>query len=297
MTKTDKQSKPDGDLPLRALRYFIEVVQRDRYADAATRLGVTSSAVSHQIRALEDWIGGQLLDRETKKPMLTDLGRALHDGAAEPMRRIERVMAAVRRFEDDGRLVISAPPAFVSFRLIPSLAGFRSAHPEIKIDFRLVRFDAEVEPFSADIAIRFIHGHPTARRLGVAGWRAVCTPGYDRTLGHPRRLGDLEGAVLLHEDIYNFWPEAFRAKGLDMPADVTFRALGDASHVLSSLLAGDAMALLPNELTRGLRRDGALVSPFDADIEPDAAYYAIAPDVRSKRESLATVFRWLAASS
>lgn len=297
MTKSNKGQKPSVDLPLRALRCFIEVIRGDRYADAAARLGVTSSAVSHQIRTLEDWIGGKLLSRETKKPLLTELGRALHEGAAEPMARIERVMAAVQRSGDDDNLVISAPPAFVSFRLIPCLAGFRSAHPKIKIDFRLVRFDAEVEPFSADIAIRFIHGHPTARRLGVRGWRAVCTPGYDKALGHPRRLDDLEGAVLLHEDIYNFWPEAFRARGLDVPTGVTYRALGDASHVLSSLLAGDAMALLPNELTRGLRRDGALVSPLDADIEPDAAYYAIVADGGTKREALEAVFRWLDTSS
>lgn len=185
MTKRNKEQKPSANPPLRALQCFVEVIRSDRYADAAARLGVTSSAVSHQIRTLEDWIGGKLLNRETKKPVLTELGRALHDGAAEPMTQIERVMAAVQRSGDDDNLVISAPPAFVSFRLIPSLAGFRTAYPKIKIDFRLVRFDAEVAPFSADIAIRFIHGHPTARRLGVTGWRAVCTPGYDQALGCP----------------------------------------------------------------------------------------------------------------
>ena len=134
------------------------------------------------------------------------------------------------------------------------------------------------------------------RRLGVAGWRAVCAPAYDQALGCPRRLDDLEEAILLHEEVYNFWPEAFRARTLSVPAGVTFRALGDASHVLSSLLAGDAMALLPNELTRGLRRDGALISPFDADIEPDAAYHAIIPAVSGKRAPLEAVFRWLDAS-
>lgn len=269
--------------PLRALRVLAVVSRVDRHADAATELGVTTSAVSQQIRILERWIGTNLFDRSTKSPKLTETGRALFDGIAAPLARIDGVCQAIKRSSDHRTVVVSAPGAYLSYRFIPSLHAFWKQNPEIDVDVRMAaRFDAPIEGRGIDLAIRFLHDHETAPPLGRRGWRAVCHRTHFEALGRPESLADLETGLFLHESIFNFWPRAFEEAGLSVPEGVTFRGVGDATHVMAGVLAGNAMALLPGELTQQALRDGTLVSPFNVSLEPNAAYFALTSDPTPK---------------
>lgn len=269
--------------PLRALHAFSAVAGSERYADAAKRLGVTTSAVSQQIRTLEDWIGVSVFDRTTKRPKLTLAGQRLFDGITPSLHRIIETCTAIRRERDRDMLIVSAPTAYASFRLIPALGAFWTKHPEIEIDVRLAsNFDAPVESGSIDLAIRFLHQHDTAEPLGLQGWRAVCRPDYFKTLGNPEKIEDLRSAVLLHEKTYNFWRRAYADVGLDVTDDLKFRSLADAGQVLAAVLAGGAIALLPSELTIRLIFDGTLMSPFRVDFEPHASYFALLEGAKEK---------------
>ena len=281
--------------PLKALHAFSAVAGSQRYADAAKRLGVTTSAVSQQLRTLEEWIGVDLLDRTTKRPRLTSAGQRLYDGISPPLDRITDTCSAIRRERDRDMLIVSAPTAYASFRLIPALGAFWTKHPGIEIDVRLAStFDAPFETGSTDLAIRFLHEHDTAEPLGLRGWRAVCRPDYFETLGRPERIEDLRSAVLLHERTYNFWLRAFGDAEQPVPDDLTFRGLADASQVLAAVLAGGAIALLPSELTIRLIFDGTLVSPFRVGFEPNASYFAF-PGGTEEKNSVNLLVQHLAA--
>lgn len=263
----------EGDVPHRALHIFVAVVKAGGFAEAAAQFGVTPSAVSHQIRTLETWLGAQVFDRRSRRPKPTPLGQVLFDGAGEAVDRIGQVAAAVRRASSPDRVVVSAPPSFAAYRLVPAFEAVRRELPEAEIDLRLSRFDAPPETEAVDLAIRFLHGHPTAPALGQKGWSAVGTPALIQTLGNPTSARDISGAVLLHEEIYNFWPSCFAAAGIEAPTDARYMPFGDALHVLSAALSGAGLALLPREVTRDLWRRGTLLSIPGTDVEPDAGFH------------------------
>ena len=261
--------------PLRALRVVAQVARFERYGDAAKALGVTSSAVSQQIRALEAWIGAPLFERKTKAPRLTPAGQTLVDGISEPLARIDQTCRALRRANDQNTVVVSAPAAYLSYRLIPALHRFWEAHPEVHVDVRIApRFDEPPEEADADLSIRFLHDHPEAPPLGRRGWRAVCHMAYFEAQGRPTSLSGFSEGIFLHESIYNFWPKVFEEAGLKPPRSSQYRGVGDASHVLAAAVAGNAMALVPAELARQFIRDSTLVAPIAVHIEPSAAYFA-----------------------
>lgn len=262
--------------PLRALRVLATVSRFERFGDAAAELGVTTSAISQQIRLLEQWIGTEVFDRSTKSPRLTPAGRRLVEGISAPLARIDGICRAIRRSHAQSSVVVSAPGAYLSYRLIPALHEFWQQHPDVHVDLRMAaRFDSPAEGEDIDLAIRFLHDHDSGSPLGRRGWRAVCHRTHYDALGRPQSLADLQGGLFLHESIFNFWPMAFEEAGAAIPEGVDFRGVGDASHVMAAVTAGNAMALLPAELTQAAIRDGTLVTPFTVGIEPAAGYFAL----------------------
>ena len=173
--------------PLRALRVLAVVSRVDRHADAATELGVTASAVSQQIRILERWIGTNLFDRSTKSPKLTETGRALFDGIAAPLARIDGVCQAIKRSSDHRTVVVSAPGAYLSYRFIPSLHAFWKQNPEIDVDIRMAaRFDAPIEGRGIDLAIRFCMTTRLLRRSVAAAGGPSVTARISKRLAGPK---------------------------------------------------------------------------------------------------------------
>lgn len=283
--------------PLRALRAFTIAARSERLEDAARSLGVTKSAVSHLVRSLEDWLGQPVFQRTSKRPVLTETGRVLLEGCMVPLSRIEQVCEAVRRSADPSRIIISAGPAFASFRLMPLLADLNRNHPELEVEVRLVRYDAEPESNGVDVAIRFLNEHPTASRIGSLGWSVVCAPGFYEASGRPKSARAIQGGLLLHEQAFNFWPSVFENAGADVPPMAQYQGLGDSTHVLSAALSGAGFAILPHELTEGLRREGTLVCVFRALIEPDAGYFCFLGSMAGAKPRVKELLRSVGVSS
>ncbi|MEM8836707.1 MAG: LysR family transcriptional regulator [Pseudomonadota bacterium] len=264
--------------PYRALMIFLTAARSGRMSEAAQRFSISPSAVSHQIRTLEDWIGAPLFMTAGRRADLTPIGKVLLDGGIGAADQLDGVAHAVRRSAQPGRITISAPPAFASFRLVAAIAESRRAMPGIDLDLRLSPFDAPVEDNAVDIAIRFLQGEPPkdrlSRQLGVEGWSAVCGPSLYRELNEPKSIDEIEAATFLHEDVFNFWPRIFKGHSKPVPAGAIFVPIGDALSVLSAVLAGGGIGLLPREVTRDLWRRGALIRIYGADVEPDAAFRA-----------------------
>lgn len=264
---------PPSTLSLNAIRVFAVVARSERNKDAADRLGVTSSAVSQQMKSLSQWIGAPLFEVNRRRPVLTPVGRTLLEAVEGPISQIESALMAIRRKVGSKSIVVSAPVAYLSHRLVPKLSEFWAKNPDMEIDLRpALRFDEAVDLHHIDVAIRFIDTPGAGQPIGRKGWSAFCRPDYYEALGRPASISDLREATLLHEHVFNFWPKAFELSGARVPDSVTFHPLGDAATVVSGIMSGGAVALLPSELPRELVRNGVLVSPFRAKIEPDASY-------------------------
>ena len=293
----DRISTPDPRRqqtpPFRGLYALVQVARHGRFGSAAERMNVTASAVSHQIKAVEDWVGARLLDRKTRSPKLTQIGQRLIDGIGPSFARIEEACAAARRGSDLRKVVLSCSTDFASFLLMPLLSEFWQQNPEIDVDVRLASFDAPPEVASADIAIRFLHGTEGGAALGPRGWSAVASRSYFERLGRPARLADIASGELYHEAIYNFWPECFALEQLAVPQDVVYRGIGGTGHILMAVMAGQGLALAPRALTHRMVDAGLLVEAFGVGIERDATYVAFAESEAVRKPAADLLLAWL----
>ncbi|HEX7085405.1 MAG TPA: LysR substrate-binding domain-containing protein [Vicinamibacterales bacterium] len=144
-------------MELSELQVFLTVAAERSFSRAAAKLHRTQPAVSQAIRRLEDELGERLFDRSSKQGALTEAGRVLRDYAQRLMRLSEEAETAVRELRDlrRGRVLIGANEAAVH-ALLPLIARFRHAHPEIQVDVRRVpsrQVGVEVAQGSLDFGV------------------------------------------------------------------------------------------------------------------------------------------------
>lgn len=128
-----------ADVDLSALRVFLAVARERSFSGAARTLHRTQPAVSQAVRRLEEALGERLFDRSSKEGRLTEAGRVLQDYAERLLRLAEETEGAVRELQDlrRGRVLIGANEAAVH-TLLPIVARFRAAHPQVLVDVRRV---------------------------------------------------------------------------------------------------------------------------------------------------------------
>lgn len=160
--------------PLNALRAFEAVARLGSFRAAAEALFVTQSAISHQIRNVEDWLGKPLFEREGNRTRLlphgADLARSLAGSLAE-------IEAACNRARNTGQaLVIAAIPSVAMCWLIPRLSRFRTAHPEIEVRIVYAMHGREINFHDVHLAFVFAKQPlwPDDRGPLLSG-RAKCT--------------------------------------------------------------------------------------------------------------------------
>lgn len=254
--------------PLGSLRAFEAAARLESFKRAAAELGVTPTAVSHQIRQLEAGLAVALFARQTRKVVLTAEGRALYPGLREAFDQMAAAVEAVRRPASRRSATLSATVAFTAKLLVPRVASFRALNPGW--DLRLHASDDAVDLQSgeADAAIRYGLGpYPglTVQPLFTDDFAPVCSP----HLGL-RRPDELMDATLIHFEwgpqagklsvpSWRKWAQQAGMGGLDAEAGISFN---DESSAIQAAIAGQGVALLSTALVAAELASGALVQPF-----------------------------------
>ncbi len=122
-----------ASLPLTALRTFESAARQSSFKAAAEELAVTPTAVSHQIRSLEAWLGVPLFQRLPRKVRLTDCGERLFRSLHGALLEISQSVDTLRPQRSVGNLTVSTTPAFAALWLVPRLGRFYAAHPQINL--------------------------------------------------------------------------------------------------------------------------------------------------------------------
>ena len=120
-------------LSLRGLRTFCVAARYQSFRAAGEELFVTASAVSHQIKSLEEELGKQLFDRNTRDLSLTDIGRSLYEEVSPLIEQLDRVVAKYRAGAVSSSIRLSVQPFFASEMFVPRLREFTAEHPGIDI--------------------------------------------------------------------------------------------------------------------------------------------------------------------
>jgi len=188
---------------LSEMEAFVRVVDLGGFTDAARKMGVSKSAVSKHVSALEARLGARLLNRTTRRVNPTEIGLAYYDRAARVIAEASEAdaMAASMQGAPRGELRISAPLSFGIRHLAPAVTAFLSAYPEVSarlaLDDRFVELVAE----GYDMAVRvgtLPDSSLMAKKLAETTLRLVAAPAYLERKGTPRTLDDLAAHELLH---------------------------------------------------------------------------------------------------
>ena len=279
---------------LNALRAFEAVARHMSFTRAARELTVTQTAVSHQVKQLEQELGVTLFRRSPRQITLTSEGRAWASELGEVFSRLEALNKRLRQKLRAARpsVAVSVIPSFGSRWLVPRLGRFLEQHPDIDIRIsaseKLVDFAAE----PIDVGIRYGHGrYPglTVEKLAEDFWVVVCARALcaRRNFRLPR---DLEQQVLLYDDDRGPWRRWLALRGVRNLKSARYTQLTDSSMLVEAAVRGQGVALARWSLAADDLAAGRLVTPFP-QFEPlstGLAYYLACPSENLRRPEVAS---------
>ncbi len=288
------------------LRGFEAAGRRLSFTLAAEELFVTQSALSRQVKALEDALGMPLFERRHRALVLTRAGESFHRTVTEKLRDLAAAADALRAGQREPSLTVSTTVSFASLWLIPRLAAFRRAFPGTEVyvsaDDRVV----DLARGDVDVAVRYLaEARSWSDAVLLFGERL--TPVASPVLverGPPlARAADLARHVLLHLDDpggntpwlnWSAWLAANGAPDMKPAGSIRF-SLYD--QLIQAALAGEGVALGRLPLIAGLLTRGALVAPFGKRYDSPRGYYAIAAPHAAARPDVVAFLGWLRAEA
>lgn len=262
---------------------FAAVVERRSMRAAATQLGLTPSAVSQHLRALERELDMVLLHRTTRKLTLTEAGARYYEGCAAMVRAARLADESLAELRDElvGELRIAAPAGFVGPALSEPLAPLMSAHPRLRVTLVLHDESIDLVDNRIDLAIRAGHqDSPTHVARPLAEWRSVicASPAYLQTYGNPESP---EGLLALDWLMHGREPRVLELTGPDgqaRPVKVQPRLLANSMPAVREFaLAGLGVAVQPEPEIRELLASGRLVRVLPDWSAASLPVYAVTP--------------------
>lgn len=270
---------------------------------AAQELHLTQSAVSRQVKGLEDHLGQPLFERHHREIRLTQAGRRLHGAASEAMRLLEDAARTIRDKDQSGAVTITCSIAFASLWLVPRLMDFRAKHPDIDIRIAANNRFLDLEREQIELAVRYCPpamAPPQATRLFGEDVFPVCSPALLKDPARPlREPADLRHHVLLKYDLaekhwvigsWEVWLEMMQMHQLR-----TAGALGFNQYdtLIQAAVDGQGVALGVTPLVRRLIKRGALVAPFKGAIASPRAYHLLLARHGRARPEVQALAAWL----
>ncbi len=282
--------------PLNAVRAFEAAARHLSFTKAAKELHVTQAAISHQVKALEAYLGLQLFRRLNRALVLTEEGQTY----LPPVKRIfDHLYDATRRLTENearGKLTVSVIPSLAARWLVPRLGRFREAQPDIDVRVapsgHLVDFARE----DVDLGIRYGRGrYPGLRveRLMTEDILPVCSPALLEGSRPLKRPSDLRHHTLLHDEGHAEWRTWLLAAGVDDVDATRGTVFTDSGMLIQAAAAGQGVALARGALAADDLASGRLVRPFDFNLPAEFAYYIVCPEATADQPKVVAFREWL----
>lgn len=282
--------------PLVALRAFEAAARHQSFRMAAEELAVTATAISHQIRHLEQLLGVALFERRARRVALTPEGRTLFPALREAFDVMNEALAPLMRPKRRRIITLSATPAFVARLLVPRLAAFQAVHPTFDLRLHASTQLVDFATQQIDAAVRYGEGpyrglhHET---LLHARFAPICSP-----VLNIRSHADLAHHPLLHfqwqpgvaqPSDWAAWKRAAGLRKLDITQGITF---SDEAHAIEAAIAGQGVAMLDTSLIAKELAQGTLMAPFGPELE-GLDYHLVHPPAMQDDTVLPALREWL----
>ncbi len=280
----------------RNLRAFCIAARHRSFKTAADELCLTPSAVSHQIKELEEALGVRLFERRTRSVELTTAGHALLAEIDPLIEAIDRGVARIARRNRRMQLRLQLPPLFAAELFIPHVAAFCDAHPSIDIQLDTRDPRPAQHPPAADLSVLLAAAAPQglkALRLFSTSLVAACAA---RHVAAAERLGArllCESALIVHRSMPHAWSSWAQEAGLEEPEPRSVIELDSMIAVLRAAERGAGLALVPPALAAGWFESGRLVRLFPVELALAEAYFLVSRPKDSARPEVAAMTRWI----
>jgi LysR family transcriptional regulator, glycine cleavage system transcriptional activator len=283
--------------PLNTLRVFESGARRLSFTRAAEELHVTQAAVSHQIKALEDWLGTPLFLRLSRGLKLTAAAEHYLRDVTAALDLISTATGQLMRTDDRRILSVATLDSFASAWLLPRLKGFRLQYPDI--DLRILSVDREVDVFErgdVDLEIRYGDGNwpeLSATKLMDEEIFPVCSPVV--ATGPPRLASpvDLKHHTLLHDIMVTDWSAWLDAAGISGVDGERGPGFNHSYHVILAAINGDGVALGRSVLVADALARGDLIRPFAISTPSTYSYYLVGTETLIDDPVVAAFRAWI----
>jgi LysR family glycine cleavage system transcriptional activator len=279
---------------MQALRAFEAAARLGSLTRAAAELSVTHGAISHQVKALEDDLGVELMVRAGRGVRVTEAGERFALRVRDALDRLAEAVRETTAHVDEQRIRVTVVPSFAARWLLPRIGRFVAGHPDVDIDVRANPAMVDFAREDIDFGIRHgVGGWPDviAEHLFDETYFPVCSPRIAN--GRlPARPADLRDYVLLRGE-GEPWVPWFRAAGLDWPEPLRGPMFSDSSHVAQAAAEGQGIALARESLLGNDLRTGALVRLFDVRVPSPRRFFLVYPPRLAKSGKLAAFRAWL----
>ncbi|MCY4289554.1 MAG: transcriptional regulator GcvA [Aestuariivita sp.] len=284
--------------PLTALRAFDAAARHMSFSNAANELNVTTSALSFQIKTLEEHLGQPLFHRHNRAVSLTEAGRILAPGLKDAFATMLTSWRAACRVQSNSTLSVTAGPSFTAKWLAPRIYQFAQTHSEIDLRFYATLRVIDLRRDDIDVAIRYGHGDDEdcfSKVLATEWVTPVTTPEVAERFPTPESL---QQAPLIFDQSLDIldppcdWPAWFRAVGMDFQPEHGPR-FSQADHAVDAALAGVGITLGRRALVVKDISEGRLVAPYGVALTPRAHLRFVCLEGAQDRPQVKAFLTWM----
>ncbi len=285
-------------LPLNNLNAFAVAAEHLSFQKAAEFLYVTPSAVSHQVRNLEQILGYKLFDRLDKKVRLTPPGKRLFNDIQMPIRQLQEASRKALRGMENNTLALSVAPVFATGWLLPRLRDFYASYHDINLSVIAMSemVDFNQDPFDASI------------RMGKGDWDntasyhlfsreivAVCHPLMLTANKALFTASELTGFSLIHNSsMPGLWEEWFQSAGVDVAVDNESKLqVQNSAQVIEVLQSGGTIGLIDRNFIAGDIQSNRLAVACEHALQDEEGYFLTAPESAHFLPSFQGFKEWL----
>jgi LysR family transcriptional regulator, glycine cleavage system transcriptional activator len=296
--------------PLRTLRAFEAAARHHSFSAAANELGVTPTAISHQIRRLEEACGVRLFQRRPRPLLLTSAGARLYPALRNGFDALASAVALLAEDDVQAPLRVTSPSAFASKWLVPQLPKWREQNPTVALE--IIGTDAvlDVRADAADVAIRYSRKPPpdyVVQEVFRDAYVPVCSPRLIERHGPIERAADLLRFPLIHYDWITRDPEAPTwqhwlsvARSIDPdfrpPEKVWDLSFREELHAIDAVVGGQGVAICSDVVVSNELRNGLLVKAHPLSL-PGYGFYIVSMAHSPRAPAIEAFSAWMRALS
>lgn len=287
--------------PLKALQTFEVASRHLSFQQAAEELDVTSTAISHQIKVLEDYLEVSLFRRRPRPLALTEAGQLLYPVVRESLDSIAEAIAQLKQTPLSTALTVSVTTVFAAKWLVPRLAEFQQTHPKIDLRLQTSNDVVNLQQQTVDLAIRYGKGnYPglAVHRLMSDRFVPVCSPRLLENNPPISKPGDVTHYPLLHFEWIHFgidapdWKNWFSAAGLNTIDSDPGLKFNEESLAIQAAISGQGVALCSTVHVADDVALGFLVQPLNMTLD-GFNYSAVYLDNHPKEVMILKFIDWL----